>query len=303
MNYSFTNGYLDPLINNNKNVYTITDIIQFASRVVPCKNPKRHKGEGSSRAPVPLPPASLQPEQPPVDQPEASTHPWFSTKTQERIFNESFATKALVPPKVLHLDWLTEQGFQFHTLLKDHDLNKFVGLSGFYYPDLVRVFYTNLHADPATGYLCSEVKCTRIQLSPDDLEEIAGLKDSGVKPRLADLKDVGFELDKNVFYQSLLRDPTAWLSESAIKRNQKKKVTYNTGGLNADDRLLHYIVCWILAVRGGNHATISEKDMLLMGAITNSIILNWVHVISDNMLKTRCLMDYKCPYAFLVHHR
>ncbi|KAL2336400.1 hypothetical protein Fmac_010846 [Flemingia macrophylla] len=40
--------------------------------------------------------------------------------------------------------------------------------------------------------------------------------------------------------------------------------------------------------------------MLLMGVITNSIILNWVYVISDNMLKTRRLMDYKCPFVLLV---
>ncbi|KAL2337082.1 hypothetical protein Fmac_011528 [Flemingia macrophylla] len=178
-----------------------------------------------------------------------SNHPWFSTKAQERIFNESFASKELISPKILHKEWLMQQGFQFHNLLDDQGLWKFVSLSGFYYPDLVRVFYANLHSDPITGYLCSEVKRTRILLSLSVMLSVSGLKNTGLIPRVDPLKSVGFVLNKEEFYI------------------------------------------------GSNHAQISEEDMLLLGALTNKLILNWIHVIAETMLKTRRLVDYKCPYV------
>ena len=107
-------------------------------------------------------------------------------------------------------------------------------------------------------------------------------------------------LRRKFFFSSMMRDVSAWEADLENKKRGKKKITYNAGGLYVEDMLLHYIICWIIAARGSNHAQISEDDLVMMAAIKNSIKVDWVHVIEDIMLKTRRLVEYKYPYALFV---
>nr|KYP35692.1 hypothetical protein KK1_043260 [Cajanus cajan] len=230
---------------------------------------------------------------------EEYSHSWFTRKSQEETFNESFACKDIVAPKVLYSSWLIEQGFTFPTLLSSQGVSKFVGLSGLYYPDLVRVFYSNLGRDE-NGALVSEVKGIKVTLSADVFLKIGGLTRNGIKPTFNELKMKNFSIGKDTFFMSMLRDVSAWEANKEYKRKEKRKITYNAGGLRMEDRLLHYVIVWILAARGSNHAQISEEDMALLAAFKNNIQVDWVYVVEDIMLKTRRLMDCKCPYAVFI---
>ena len=56
---------------------------------------------------------SSQKKRPASSTTEGYSHPWFTSKSQEEIFNESFASKEIIPPKVLSPSWIGNQGFTF----------------------------------------------------------------------------------------------------------------------------------------------------------------------------------------------
>ena len=242
---------------------------------------------------------SSQKKRPASSTTEGYSHPWFSSKSQEEIFNESFASKEIIPPKVLSPTWIGNQGFHFQSHLLCQGLGLFICMKGTYYPDLVRVFYSNLKKNDDC-ILVSEVKGIEIRLTDDVFLTVCGLQRSGIVPTFENLREEGFDIKKEVFFVSMLRDVSAWEADLEAKRKGKKKITYNTGGLFVEDRLLHYVICWIIAARGSNHAQISEDDLVMMAAIKNSIKVDWVHVVEDIMLKTRRLVEYKYPYALFV---
>ena len=98
-----------------------------------------------------------------------------------------------------------------------HDLTTFVSLNGCYYPNLVRVFYSNLYQDSDSGYLIFEMKGKRMVLTPEVLSEVGGLSTNGIIPNTTQLKNAGFELRKEAFYMSLLKDSTNWEAANAVK--------------------------------------------------------------------------------------
>jgi len=44
--------------------------------------------------------------------------------------------------------------------------------------------------------------------------------------------------------------------------------------LKLDERLVAFIVSWILKPRGSNHSTLSEEDLLLIYCIMNKVKIN-----------------------------
>ena len=75
---------------------------------------------------------------------------------------------------------------------------------------------------------------------------------------------------------------------------------FSVGGLKLDERLVAFIVSWILTPRGSNHSTLSEEDLLLIYCIMNKVKINWIHIIKDHMQKSMRLCDFHYPYAILI---
>jgi len=83
-------------------------------------------------------------------------------------------------PKVLEFSWLrTENLSEFRSALKHQRLKQFLEMIGNVYPDLVKVFYTNLTLDGKN--LVSYVKCIKLKISNDVWNSVAGIKYSGLK--------------------------------------------------------------------------------------------------------------------------
>jgi len=96
------------------------------------------------------------------------------------------------------------------------------------------------------------------------------------------------EFNKIQFYKGCLKNP---LSEV---RN------FSVGGLKLDERLIAFIVSWIITPRGSNHSTLSEEDLLLIYCIMNKVKINWIHTIKEHMQKSMRLCDFHYPYAILI---
>ena len=72
------------------------------------------------------------------------------------------------------------------------------------------------------------------------------------------------------------------------------------GPLKIDQRLLHYLIVWILCPRGTNHAQCSEADHMIIYAMLNHIPIYWQSIILHIMLKAKRLPQYPLLYSLLI---
>jgi len=171
------------------------------------------------------------------------------------------------------------------SLLKEQRLKRFLELTGNIYPDLVKVFYNNLNFDGNS--LVSHVKGVDMEITNDVWSIVTGLKYSGLRINRGNLGIVE-EFNKMQFYKSCLKNPLSKVRNFFVR------------GLKLDERLIAFIVSWIITPRGRNHSTLSEEDLLLIYCIINKVKINWIHTIKEHMQKSMRLCDFHYPCVVLI---
>ena len=161
-------------------------------------------------------------------------------------------------------------------------LQNFVEMEGAFYPDLVRVFYMNLTSRTASP--STKVKGVRIFFDEDLWNNVAGLSTQGINITY------GFEdFNKLVEFRKFCKDP-----------NLQVENLYKVGNVKLNERMLHYVIVWILVARGTNHAQLTKEDILLMYGFLNNVSIDWPSIILDNMFKAIRLSSFALPYAVFV---
>jgi len=212
---------------------------------------------------------------------------WFSGDNEliERYRFET-TTKVINNPKFVSFDWLKSQKLDnVRKLLKDQSLRRFLDMKGNIYPDLIRVFYTNLKFEG--NNLVSHVKGVDMEITYDVWTVVAGLKYVGLRINKGNLGVVE-DFNKVQYYKGCLK-------------NQNVQVrTCLVGGLKLYERVLALIVTWILIPRGNNHFVLIEEDLVYIYCIMKKIKINWIHIIKEHMQKATRLSDYHYPYVVLI---
>ena len=149
-----------------------------------------------------------------------------------------YAVKNVTIPKFLDLEWFSQQGFNFSNFLKAQGLSKFVQMKGTFYPELVKIFNTCAYAD-MKGNLYSTVNGVEMIIDAAVWKVVARLDMGGVH-KFEESTD-GYS--KMQTCRGMLLDPT---------KNLRNNL--GVGGLTAKDRMLVYLITYILAPRSNNHA-------------------------------------------------
>jgi len=212
---------------------------------------------------------------------------WFAGNTNLiKKFLLETNRKNVNTPKVVYFTWMKQQKLDsVRSILKQQKLKKFLELTGNIYPDLVKVFYTNLHFDGDS--LVSNVKGVDMIITSEVWSVVTGLKSSGLRINRGNLGVVE-DFNKIQFYSGCLKNP------------HSKVRNFSVGGLKLDERLVAFIVSWILTPRGSNHSTLSEEDLLMIYCIINKVKIIWIHTIKEHMQKAMRLCDFHYPYAILI---
>jgi len=87
---------------------------------------------------------------------------------------------------------------------------------------------------------------------------------------------------------------------SCLKNPQAKVKGFSVGGMKLNERIIAFIVSWMLTPRGSNHSVLTEKDLVLIYCIMKKIKVNWIHIFKQHMQKSTRLSDYHYPYAILI---
>ncbi|KOM29511.1 hypothetical protein LR48_Vigan715s000100 [Vigna angularis] len=194
---------------------------------------------------------------------------WISDQGKHADYVNSWQERRIIAVKYIRLDFFRFYGFQFPDLFAVQGLTNLVEQKGCIYPDLIRVFYFNLRY--RDGIISTKVKGVCIILDDDVWTNVAQLTiwDDAIKVHLG-LQD----FNRLMTFQSFLRHP-----EQQTNRRQ-----FLVGGFKVEERMIHYLIVWILCPRATNHAQCSKQDLLLLYGILNHIHIDWPALIADTML-------------------
>jgi len=186
---------------------------------------------------------------------------WFSRKDEkiEKYLHET-SRKMINNPKLVTFNWLKEQKLmEVRSLLKEQMLKRFLEMSENIYPDLVRVFYTNFRI--IGDNICSHVKEVDMEITHEVWIAITGLKHADLRFNKANIGVVD-EFNKMQFYKRCLKNP------------QSRVSNFSVGGLKLNERLITFIISWMLTPRGNNHSILTEEDLVLIYCIMNKVKIN-----------------------------
>ena len=96
-----------------------------------------------------------------------------------KFLHES-SRKSINNPKLISFNWLKGKNLNdLRNALKEQQLIRFIEMSWNTYPNLVKVFYTNLYIDGEN--LCSHVKGVDMEITLDVWTFVTGLKYVGLR--------------------------------------------------------------------------------------------------------------------------
>ncbi|KOM55441.1 hypothetical protein LR48_Vigan10g133300 [Vigna angularis] len=205
-----------------------------------------------------------------------------SRRNRRRTTGASSSRSRNVRPASIE-GWISDE--EKHDLFRAQGLTHLVEQKGCIYPDLIYVLYINLRYRDVI--ITTKVKGVPIILDDDVWTNVAQLTiwDDVVKVHLG-VPD----FNRLLAFQSFLHHP-----EQQINRRQLL-----VGGFKVEERMIHYLIVWLLCPRATNHAQCSEQDLLLLYGILNHIHIDWPTLISDTMVKAKKYNSYHFPYTLLI---
>ncbi|KAF1884391.1 hypothetical protein Lal_00008663 [Lupinus albus] len=138
---------------------------------------------------------------------------------------------------------------------------QFMELKGQVYPALVREFYANFRYKD--GKYWSMISGNLFELNDEIFMNVGGLSSS--RYSIGDCSWVKENFDPTEVYKSFLRGPHLYIQGQLTK----------AGSLSVENRLLHYIIAYILVQRNTNHAQPTVNDLRFMYAVKNNVMINW----------------------------
>jgi len=147
-------------------------------------------------------------------------------------FHREYSRKVIITPKFIRMLWLKEQNLdEVKEILRFQKLEKFVRLSGNVYPNLVKVFLTNMWYEEDAIY--SLVKGVDICIKDEVWLTVAGLRNAGIPVGRKHVTELA-GLNKSQFFRTCPRN------------QQTESRSYSIGRLAVTPRILTFIVIWLL---------------------------------------------------------
>ncbi|KAF1894484.1 hypothetical protein Lal_00043417 [Lupinus albus] len=188
--------------------------------------------------------------------------------------------------RYVDLTWLAEQNFSFPHDMEDQGTVQFLELKGQVYPSLVREFYANFRYKD--GKYWSMISGNLFELNDDMFINVGGLSSSGYG--IGDCSWVKENFDPTEVYKSFLRGCHLYIHGQLTK----------AGSLSVENRLLHYIIAYILVQRNTNHAQPTVNDLRFMYVLKNNVMINWPEEILKIMNSVSLSQSKLLPYSIFI---
>ncbi|KAF1880030.1 hypothetical protein Lal_00022157, partial [Lupinus albus] len=171
--------------------------------------------------------------------------------------------------------------------------NTFIGLHRKLYPTLIREFYSNFVYK--IGQYITMVKGKLIVLDEELFLVVGGLSSSG-EPLGNYENEQWNDFEALATYRSCLRDTVTVIPGGLTK----------VGSLTVENRLLHYVISYMLVQRNTNHAQPTTNDLKMVFAIKQWILVNWpaeiLKVMSGIATSSSRLLAYGIFISRVIDH-
>ncbi|CAL0332765.1 unnamed protein product [Lupinus luteus] len=216
---------------------------------------------------------------------EGRGDPYYSLILQETRLAKFQGRKATYV-RYVDLTWMAEQHFEFPHEFEAQGAVQFLELKGQVYPALVREFYANFRYKD--GSYWSMISGKLFELSEDLFMNVGGLSSNGYG--VGDCGWVKETFDAGEVYKSFLRGPHLYIQGELTK----------AGSLSVENRLLHYLIAYILVQRNANHAQPTVNDLCFMYAVKNNVMINWPEEILKVMYSISTSQSKLLPYSIFI---
>ncbi|KAF1878113.1 hypothetical protein Lal_00015099, partial [Lupinus albus] len=204
-----------------------------------------------------------------------------------------FHGRKLAYVRYVDVPWLVEEGFQFPHELEVQGTNTFIELHGKFYPSLIREFYNNFVYK--NGRYITMVKGKLIVLDEELFSAVGGLSSSG-EPLGNCENEQSDNFEALATYKSCLRDIVSVTPGGLTK----------VGSLTVENRLLHYVIAYMLVQRKTNHAQPTTNDLKMIFSIKLGILVIWpaeiLKVMSRIATSSSRLLAYRIFISRIIDH-
>ncbi|CAL0323049.1 unnamed protein product [Lupinus luteus] len=138
------------------------------------------------------------------------------------------------------------------------------------------------------GSYWSMISGRLFQLDEDLFMNVGGLSSNGYG--IGDCAWVKESFDAGEVYKSFLRGPHLYIQGELTK----------AGSLSVENRLLHYLIAYILVQRNTNHAQPTVNDLRFMYAVKNNVLINWPEEILKVMYFVSASQSKLLPYSIFI---
>ncbi|KAF1888341.1 hypothetical protein Lal_00045001 [Lupinus albus] len=211
--------------------------------------------------------------------------PYYSVILQETRLAK-FQGRKPTYIRYVDLTWLAEQNFSFPHDMEAQGTVQFLELKGQVYPALVREFYANFRYKD--GKYWSMISGNLFELNDDMFMNVDGLSSYGYG--IGDCSWVKENFDPSEVYKSFLRGPHLYIQGQLTKAES----------LSVENRLLHYIIAYILVQRNTNHAQPTVNDLRFMYDVKNNVMINWPEEILKIMNSVSLSQSKLLPYSIFI---
>ncbi|CAL0309782.1 unnamed protein product [Lupinus luteus] len=224
----------------------------------------------------------------------------LANDNQHKVFEEHFHCIPIFTPKFGKIGNFEHDDFLFPYLLRQQNLFDFCCETNDIYHELVRVFYCNMNF--RKNRITSYVKGKEIVL---DLNTF-GLLCCNI-PSKGNIVGFGLQCewdnyDRKESYYSMCRisrEEIELRKQQSVGETVKNRDILSAGHLKLEDRLLHYLLSYVILPKFSNHSQISDIELQLMYAIKMNIKINWIEMIMRQMWNVRGTQSH-LPYAILI---
>ena len=204
------------------------------------------------------------------------------------VYIANFQKWDIVTPRYLDAQFFSQVDLDVYRLLDRWGLVKLLTIKEPVYPELVKVFNTNLRYKDE--YVFYKVKGVKTNIDSGLFYELPGLSFDGEKLPNKGVAPKEWDLDYN--HDTVL---AMFVGDEDIPKGRKL-----VGKLSVANRVLHYTLVRALIFRGGNYAQITADDVLILWAMIFEHPVNWGYYAIQHMLKAKKQGKRALPYGMLM---
>ncbi|KAF1881535.1 hypothetical protein Lal_00021384 [Lupinus albus] len=104
---------------------------------------------------------------------------------------------------------------------------------------------------------------------------------------------------RTIFTPKISREEIELRMQQSLGETVKNRDILSAGHLKLEDRLLHYLLSYVILPKFSNHSQISDIELQLMYAIKFDIKINWAEMIMRQMWNVRDTQS-PLPYAIFI---